>query len=1297
MSTQWRTVQVFVSSTFRDMQAERDHLARFVFPRLREELLKKRIHFVDVDLRWGVTSEQDVVGVCREIIDESRPRFICMLGGRYGWVPPGQGTSITADEVQHGVLQRMGEHGYAFFYFRDPETTAAMNEICPGEYREPPQCDNARKLALLKRAIEDAGFDAFIYAGQWNQEQKRLIALEQLGERVFDDLLGSVKNDPEFADRFREVGFATDEFSEEDAAMEAFVEQRIAGFVVGSRGGLFERLITFAQEEGSPNIFVLTGQAGSGKSALLAGAYASCRSAGGAVIGHFVGASAGSADLRRSLRRLCSALAEAAGSGDSIKENVTELIEQFRALIHAAAARQRVVLFLDALNQMDSTDSAHLLHWLPRDLPPNVRVIASSLEHPTLEGLRARGEQAWIETVAGLAPSDVQAMIAAFMDRYHKRMSAEQIHALLAKEDSRLPLYVVTALEELRTLGTYEEITSRIRDLPGDTRSLFVWILRERLSADPGFRDGMGRPIGAELVGKFGASLGTSRHGLSAAELAALLDPGDPLGNVAAMLRLLRPFLMRRGELLDFFHGQFREAAEAEFLDSPAQRLAAHRELAIYFRKAADPRGDGSYAGASIHALSELPFHQVRAEAWPDLVATLESVFFLEAKVTRGMAFDLPADYATALRHLPSNHPRHRIARLLEEALRRDLHFIARHADDYPQSLFQCLWNSCWWFDCPQASRHYRSGSQPEVPPQPWNGPLANQLASLLESWRSAKASGHAPFVWLRSLRPPVVPLGCGQSGVLVGPDEKVNCLTWSPDGQRIVSGGKDGLRFWDAATGQEIAAAAADPEYGYNLRGEIMEHKWEPQTVCFSTDGQRVLAHGSMGISRAYEANTARPIDISHVAPSGAATGALNDVTQWSCHQSSRNRLRASAPDGRHSADVAGKLLHIHREEGSARAVVATCAHPNIVETVAFSPDGRRIATGCADRKVYAWDAASGKLLAALDGHSWWIRSVSFSPDGRRLISTGDDTARIWDVESHRQVAVLRGHTDRVNCAAFSPDGRYIATASDDKTIRIWNAEQVRVMPEFDAGPSVSAVAFAPDGLRFASGANDGSIRIWSADTAEVVAVLTGHKSAVQKLLFSPDCSQLLSWSINKTLRSWDVADRWSSKVLGEVQGSWKYQPEVFRMRYSMDGRRILIDRDCRRLKEGALGAFGMDLPGEAYEYLGEDCFEYVVEREVLDASTGATLQKLPADATPAGDVFADESAYRGGLVGKSTRVTLPDGSTLGFFPGTVDSLTSPPMGGKLAGGISDYVVVLSVEVEGAALDEAGSLKSLK
>src|SRR5210317_1909555 len=139
MPTTWQTVRVFISSTFRDMHAERDLLVKRVFPALRERLQKYRIHLVDIDLRWGITedeSEKDqVLDLCLQQIDDCRPFFVGILGERYGWVPETftedaaskygwvqyhMGKSVTELEIVHGVLNdpKMSEHG--MFFFRDP-------------------------------------------------------------------------------------------------------------------------------------------------------------------------------------------------------------------------------------------------------------------------------------------------------------------------------------------------------------------------------------------------------------------------------------------------------------------------------------------------------------------------------------------------------------------------------------------------------------------------------------------------------------------------------------------------------------------------------------------------------------------------------------------------------------------------------------------------------------------------------------------------------------------------------------------------------------------------------------------------------------------------------------------------------------------------------------------------------------------------------------------------------------------------------------------------------------------------
>jgi hypothetical protein len=606
MNRGWRTVRVFISSTFRDMQSERDWLVRFVFPKLRQELLQRRIHLVDVDLRWGVTSEQDALSVCREVVDECRPRFLCMLGGRYGWVPPGKTRSITADEVHYGVLDRdVRSRGFAYFYYRDPSATASMVEAAPGEFREPAGSHGAVALEDLKTTIAGAGFRPLIYHAQWDDPSRRLIGLKEFGDWVYADLQQSI--DQEFGPT---TGEKPDEFTEENAAMEAFIEERVQRFVLGSRQPVWNELRHHAESTGGNGYLCLTGAAGSGKSALLGKLCQDYRDAHpqDLVIPHFVGASPGSTDVRRTLRRLCHELVTGAGLTAEIPEDPEKLQEAFAEILQQASAQKRVVILLDAINQFDPTTQLAGWSWLPEELPATARMVLSTLSGPALDGLRQRRQPPRTVELRPLDAADREAIIREFLHRYRKSMTDDQRAELLAKADAGTPLYLLVALEELRTLGTYEEITDRIGQLPPDTRALFIWILK-RLEDDDGFRNASGRKIGRELVSRFVSLLGASRHGLSQQELVELLSPGDPQGNVVALAQLLRPYLMQRGELLDFYHGQFREAASTAYLPSESQRLAAHDQLATYFREQADPDGNRCWRSKGPRPILYLEYH----------------------------------------------------------------------------------------------------------------------------------------------------------------------------------------------------------------------------------------------------------------------------------------------------------------------------------------------------------------------------------------------------------------------------------------------------------------------------------------------------------------------------------------------------------------------------------------------------------------------------------------------------------------------------------------------------------------
>ena len=145
---------------------------------------------------------------------------------------------------------------------------------------------------------------------------------------------------------------------------------------------------------------------------------------------------------------------------------------------------------------------------------------------------------------------------------------------------------------------------------------------------------------------------------------------------------------------------------------------------------------------------------------------------------------------------------------------------------------------------------------------------------------------------------------------------------------------------------------------------------------------------------------------------------------------------------------------------------------HSSWVNSVAFSPDGRKVMSGSDDRTVRLWDAATGAALQTLEGHSDPVYSVAFSPDGRQVVSgsggpySRDDTVRLWDAATGAALQTLKDHSSWVTSVAFSPDGRQVVSDLGYKMVRLWDAATGAAlqMPKGHSGP-VTSVAFSPDG----------------------------------------------------------------------------------------------------------------------------------------------------------------------------------------------------------------------------------------
>ncbi|KIL56156.1 hypothetical protein M378DRAFT_89741, partial [Amanita muscaria Koide BX008] len=202
---------------------------------------------------------------------------------------------------------------------------------------------------------------------------------------------------------------------------------------------------------------------------------------------------------------------------------------------------------------------------------------------------------------------------------------------------------------------------------------------------------------------------------------------------------------------------------------------------------------------------------------------------------------------------------------------------------------------------------------------------------------------------------------------------------------------------------------------------------------------------------------------------------------------------------------------------------------HNGPVTSVAFSPlDSRLLVSGSKDKTVCVWDTVTSSLTRGpLRGHSNWVRSVAFSPSGERFVSGSvDETICIWNAKTWMMVGnPLKGHTGPVNCVAFSPDSQRIVSGSDDKTICIWDAStELSLCKRLYHEGEIWSITFSQDGSKIVSGSND-TIYIWDTETGlKTCNPLEGHTGQICSVAVSSNRKWILSGSGDHTIRAWDI-----------------------------------------------------------------------------------------------------------------------------------------------------------------------------
>ncbi len=271
-----------------------------------------------------------------------------------------------------------------------------------------------------------------------------------------------------------------------------------------------------------------------------------------------------------------------------------------------------------------------------------------------------------------------------------------------------------------------------------------------------------------------------------------------------------------------------------------------------------------------------------------------------------------------------------------------------------------------------------------------------------------------------------------------------------------------------------------------------------------------------------------------------------------------------AFSPNGKFLAtgDADGKTYLWQVEDGK---LLFTCiGHSSSVKSVAFSPDGQTLASGSDDQTVKLWDVLKGECLKTLHGHSNWVRSVAFSPDGQILASGSEDqTVKLWDVHTGECLKTLQGNTNRVRSVAFSPDGQTLASGSEKQTVKLWNVlngERLKILQGHSNW--VRSVAFSPDGQILASSSDDQTVKLWDIRNGKCLRTLLGHTNRVWSVAFSPDGQILASGGDDQTVKLWDVH---TGECLTTLQG---HSNRVMSVAFSPDGQTLASGSENQTVK---------------------------------------------------------------------------------------------------------------------------------
>ncbi|KFO22262.1 Telomerase protein component 1 [Fukomys damarensis] len=1139
----WRSIRLFISSTFRDMHGERDLLLRSVLPALQARATPHRISLHAIDLRWGVTEEEArrnrQLEVCLGEVENSQ-LFVGILGSRYGYVPPSYdlpdhphfrwvqqyppGRSVTELEVMQFLNrdQCAPPSAQALIYLRDPSFLSSVPDMWKPDFVSESE-EAAQRISELKSYLgRRKEITCRGYSCEWGGTaagRPYAGGLEEFGQLVLQDVWSVIQK------LYLQPGAELEQpvsVPDDDLVQATFQELRSP-----PRPARLRLLQDTVRQLVLPHgkLSLVTGQSGQGKTTFLASLVSALQAPVGAKVAplvffHFSGARPDQGLALNLLRRLCTYLHSKLHKANTLPSSYRGLVWELQQKLLPESAqtlqpRQTLVLVIDGADKLVDHNGQLISDWIPQSLPQRVHLVLSVSSDSVLGETLEQSQGAQVVALGSLEPSARAQLVRDELALYGKRLDESpfnnQMRLLLVKQGSGLPLYLRLVTDHLRLFTLYEQVSERLRTLPATVPLLLEHILST-----------LEQEHGHDVFPQALVTLEVTRSGLTEDQLHAVLsawqflpkgiksweeavaagNSGEPYPMVlfAYLVQSLRSLLgegplERPGARLCLWDGALKTAAKRRYGKRRGLHRMAHVLIAAQLWKTCDPDASGSFQSCPPEALRDLPYHLLCSGNHSLLAKLLSSIPVVAAHLDLGLLprlLEAHALYASSVPEEDQKLPEADVA-AFHTFLRQQAPVLSR----YPLLLRQ------------QAAN------------QPADSPLCCQASLLSQQWH------RRPI--LRWLNKPQTVAGQQSSSLSLVISSSPTAVAISLNGQRAAVGTANGavyildLRTWQeeksvvsGCDGVSSCAFLSDHALFLTAFDGLLElwdiqrgcrvlqtkaHQYQITGCCLSPD-LRLLATVCLGGclklwdtvrgQLSFQHTSAKPLNCTAFHPEGQAVA----IGSWA------GSVSFFQVDG----------LKATQELGASGASV---------QTLAFSVTGQVVAVGRLDGTVELWAWQEGARLATFPAHCGLVSAVLFLHAQCQLLTAGEDgkVGLKGVMVGHEQGAAQQSREDLV---ALSPVSDWVAVGYRKDGIKIYKipSGSQRVLCQM-LDVAVSALAWLSPKV-LVSGAEDGTLQGWvlKERVLQSLWLLPGYQKPVLGLATSQEL--LACTSEDFTVRLW-------------------------------------------------------------------------------------------------------------------------------------------------------------------------------